>query len=59
MIKIKVVQALIQIERPVNWNREKLLVIIEDLVNVERFNASISRNLEKFNTKWKQFVNLT
>jgi hypothetical protein len=44
IVKAKVIQALIQIERPINWNREKLLDTIKDLINVEEYNAVVSRS---------------
>ncbi len=45
IVKAKIIQALIQIERPMNWNREKLLDTITDLINVERYNAMVSRTI--------------
>ncbi len=36
IVKTKIIQALIQTERPMNWNREKLLDTIKDLINVEQ-----------------------
>jgi hypothetical protein len=44
IVKAKIIQALIQIERPINWNREKLLDTIKDLINVEEYNAVVSRS---------------
>ena len=58
IVKAKIIQALIQIERPMNWNREKLLDTIKDLINVERYNAVVSRTINKFNLKWNIFENL-
>jgi len=58
IVKAKIIQALIQIERPINWNREKLLDTIKDLINVERYNAVVSRTIHKFNLKWNIFDNL-
>jgi hypothetical protein len=58
IVKAKIIQALIQIERPMNWNREKLLDTIKDLINVERYNAVVSRTINKFNLKWNIFDNL-
>ncbi len=55
IVKAKIIQALIQIERPMNWNREKLLDIIKDLINVECYNAIESRTINKFNVKWNLF----
>jgi hypothetical protein len=34
-LKAKIIKALIQIERPLNWNREKLLDNIKELMNIE------------------------
>ena len=58
IFKAKIIQALIQIERPMNWNREKLLNTIKDLINVEQYNAVLSRTINKFNLKWNIFDNL-
>jgi hypothetical protein len=52
IVKAKIIQALIQIERPMNWNREKLLDTITDLINVECYNAIVSRTINTFNVKW-------
>ena len=41
-----------------NWNREKLLETIKDLINVEQYNAVVSRTINKFNLKWNIFDNL-
>jgi hypothetical protein len=58
IVKMKIIQALIQIERPMNWNKEKLLDTIKDLINVERYNATISRTINKFKIKWNHFENI-
>jgi hypothetical protein len=52
IVKAKIIQALIQIERPTNWNREKLLDTIKDLINIEHYNAIVSKTINKFNVKW-------
>jgi hypothetical protein len=59
MIKIKIIQALIQIERPTYWNRQNILDIINDLRKVEKYNSSISRTIDKFKIKWNLFESLT
>ncbi len=58
MIKIKIIQELIQIERPINWNREKLLSLVRELICIERYNANLSRSNIKFNLKWIRFDNV-
>ncbi len=57
-MKIKVIQALIQIERPLNWNREKFLDTIKNLMNIERYDAIVSRTGKKFKIKWEAFENI-
>jgi hypothetical protein len=57
-VKIKVIQALIQIERPLNWNREKHLDTIKNLINIEQYNAIVSRTSNKFKIKWEAFENI-
>jgi len=59
MIKIKIIQALIQIERPTYWNRQNILDIINDLRKVEKYNSSITRTIDKFKIKWNLFESLT
>ncbi len=59
MIKMKIIQALIQIERPMNWNKQKILDIVTDLMHTEKYNASVSRVMDKFKTKWKYYENIT
>ncbi len=51
IIKAKIIQTLIQIERPMSWNREKLIDTIKDLINVECYNAIVSRTTNKLNVK--------
>ncbi len=57
IVKAKIIQALIQIERQINWNREKLLDIIKDLINVEHYNAILysQGQINKLNVKWNPF----
>jgi hypothetical protein len=58
IVKVKIIQALIQIERPMNWNNEKLLDTIKDLISVEHYNAIKTRTINKFKLKWKYFENI-
>ncbi len=58
IVKAKIIQALIQIERPMNWDRERLLDTIKDLINVERYNAVVSKTINKFKVKWTLFENI-
>ncbi len=58
IVKAKIIQALIQIERPINWDRERLLDTIKDLINVERYNAVVSKTSNKFKLKCTLFENI-
>jgi hypothetical protein len=58
IVKAIIIQALIQIERPMNWDRERLLDTIKDLINVERYNAVVSKTINKFKVKWILFENI-
>ena len=51
-IKIRLIQEMIQIERPVNWSREKLLKLINEIKNKEMYNASKINKIEKIKLKW-------
>jgi len=57
IVKLKIIQALIQIERPMNWNYEKLLDTINDLISIEHHNAIGSKTIKQFKFKWKHFEN--
>jgi hypothetical protein len=59
MVKTKILQAIIQIERPTNWTRQKILDIINHLINAERYNPNISRTTDKFKIRRKAFDNIT
>ena len=58
MIKIKIIQELIQIERPKNWTDENINKICDDLLKTERYNAMVSRTIPKFQVKWKMILNM-
>jgi hypothetical protein len=53
MIKIKVIQELIQIRRPLNWNMENIRSVVEDLVKIERHNYNEKHQKNQFESKWK------
>jgi hypothetical protein len=53
MIKIKIIQELIQIRRPLNWNMENIRSVVEDLVKIERHNYNEKHQTNQFESKWK------
>jgi hypothetical protein len=56
-IKIKLIQALIQIRRPTNWNSTNLEILVNDLVNTERYNFTINHLTSNFEKKWNFVLN--
>ena len=58
MIKMKIIQELIQIERPRNWKKDKVDTLIKNLMEIERFNAYKQNKIMKFNKIWKKYEKL-
>jgi hypothetical protein len=52
LIKIKVIQALIQIERPKHWNDSTIEKLVKELIDNERYIAYKKYSLGKFLSKW-------
>jgi hypothetical protein len=56
IVKIKLIQQLIQIDRPKNWNEEKLKKIIEQTMSTDLYNATKNEAmLIKHKARWKNF----
>jgi hypothetical protein len=58
MIKLKLVNELIQIERPKHLEKENIIKIIKRLQNIEKYIAIKNNAVTAFELKWKDFVNL-
>ena len=52
LIKIKVIQEMIQILRPKSWNKEKMEDLVKDLFTTENYIARKNHDLDKFHKKW-------
>ena len=57
IIKIKLVQCLIQIERPRDWSTDNIKTIIKEIMNMEKYNAIKNKTLTKYERKWIAFEN--
>jgi len=55
VIKMKIVQELIQIERPTNWSKENIVRIIRQIRKIEMSNAEEAHDIERFKRKWTKF----
>ena len=58
MLKVKVIQQLIQIIRPVNWTENKINEIITDLRKLECYNSNMMHYEPKHNIRWEKFQNI-
>jgi hypothetical protein len=52
IIKIKIIQNLIQIDRPRNWTFENIRKLSYEILNIEKYNALIMRSTNEFEGKW-------
>jgi hypothetical protein len=52
LIKIRIIQELIQIDRPKNWELLKIKKIAIDLICIEKYNANKTNTKHKFEPKW-------
>jgi hypothetical protein len=52
IIKIKLIQKMIQIERPTFWTNSELASMIKEITNIEKYNAIVAKSLTKFEQKW-------
>ena len=52
LIKIKVIKELIQIERPKNWDDNRMESLVKEIINNERYIAKKKYLLGKFLSKW-------
>ena len=50
---------MIQVERPRNWDMDKLKNVVSELMKIEFYNAKKNRTVDKFENKWKSYENLT
>ncbi len=47
-VKMKIIQEMIQIERPMRWNWEKRETTIKELIKIEKYNANVTSSIGTF-----------
>jgi len=52
IIRIKIVQEMIQIVRPTKWQKTDLVNLIQNLKNMEKYNAKLNHVEDKIKLKW-------
>ena len=53
ILKVKVIQAMIQIERPIGWTINNIRKIALDLKNIEIYNSAFKNKTEKVRNTWR------
>jgi hypothetical protein len=56
LIKLKIINEFIQIERPKHLSRDKICTLINLLINTEKYIALKNQQLNKFEERWKPFL---
>ncbi len=56
LIKLKIMNEFIQIERPKHLSRSKILSVINILIFTEKYIATKNQKIEKFEERWKPFL---
>ncbi len=51
-IKVRVIQAMIQIERPIGWGFEKIKNLALEIRNIEMYNLAVKKRLLITKNKW-------
>jgi hypothetical protein len=57
-IKMKIIQAMIQIDRPIKWNKHKVIELINATSNIEKYIAIKNKKLITWQLCWKKFQGL-
>ena len=53
MIKVRVVQAMLQIERPTGWGIDRVRKLALELKRIEIYNGAVKNKKDVTNTKWE------
>jgi hypothetical protein len=56
LIKLKIINEFIQIERPKHMSNSKILSVINQLIITEKYIAIKNQKLDKFKERWKSFL---
>ena len=59
ILKLRLIQEMIQIKRPTNWVTEKFEELVRNIVRIEKYNYKRKYQLQHFTEKWKFSENST
>jgi hypothetical protein len=57
LIKISIIKELIQIERPVNWKKENLELLVKNMYETDTY--YINGDQSKSKKEWENFISIT
>jgi hypothetical protein len=58
LIKLKIINEFIQIERPKNLSKSKIYTLVNHLIITEKYIATKNQKLDKFKERWKHFLGI-
>jgi hypothetical protein len=58
IIKIRLIQCLIQIERPRDWSQDNIKTVIKEIMNMEKYNSIKNKMIVSFEKKWSTFKHI-
>ena len=58
LVKIKIIQEMIQINRPTSWTTNNIKNLVKNLIDMEKYNAVKCYKIKSFESKWKKFHTL-
>jgi hypothetical protein len=53
----KLIQALIQMDRPQNWNSSHIINLIREIIAIEKYNSKSPSSIVKYERKWRDIEN--
>ena len=56
LIKLKIINELIQVERPKHLTKDRISTIIKMLINMEKYIATKNQTFKRFKERWKPFL---
>ena len=58
LVKIRLIQEMIQIERPRDWTKLHITKILNELINFDKYNSAKTHSIINFTNKWGALTNL-
>ena len=56
MLKVRIIQAMMQIDRPVGWQMENIKKLARELRNIELYNSHANQKTEQVKAQWSFIV---